>query len=241
MSESKCVPRVSEFDTCSYDEMCLTPMFCSIKLGCRCPKYFFYNATLSTCSSQYLLGFSCNSTNHCRDDLGLSCINNKCSCFAPIYSWSSISNKCLMTYSQTTCTSDLNCNDAENLICRAHSCNCPKTSLVGMCDCRRNITKEEYWNGTSCVLAKTLNSICTFDYECRTLSELTVCLNGLCSCPSSSQYYWDNTKCLPKKTYNEACVATYQCLDSQMTSCIGLRCNFKELINFRLGSLLFFY
>lgn len=205
--------------------MCFKPMFCSIRFGCRCPKYHFYEPTTSACTNQYLENSACTSTNQCRTDLGLTCQANKCKCDSSSYTWSSNSIKCLLTYAKSTCLADSDCNQMESLICNQNdNCDCPLQSVYGMCDCKKILGDENYWNGTKCVPAKTHDSSCSANYECKIITESTVCINSKCSCSDYSLFYWNGLACLPKKLFAETCSGSNQCLESQLTTCDGSNC-----------------
>ncbi|RMZ98866.1 hypothetical protein BpHYR1_040071, partial [Brachionus plicatilis] len=140
---------------------------------------------------------------------------------------SSKSSKCKLTYGKSTCLSDSDCNDSEVLICQAHDCNCPVTSLIGMCDCSRNLTSEQYWSGSSCESAEPYLSSCVSNFHCKTLSQKTLCsARKMCECPDDSLFYWDGVECKPKISYQNSCSASIQCLDSQLTFCNGS--NYKK-------------
>ena len=202
-------------------------MICSVKDSCRCQNFTFFHNLTSSCVNQKLSKKMCNKDNECRQDLGLVCKNNVCSCSSLNYSWSSTSLKCKLTYAKSTCTEDLDCNESENLVCR-HSgeCNCPTISSNLMCDCVRNQTTEQYWNGSKCSKARTFLSECSANYQCRTLSEKTICINKKCDCSDKTRYFWNGTKCVSKKKYNEICDYDKQCLDEELTICNNSYCNF---------------
>lgn len=214
--------------------MCLNPMFCSLTVGCRCQRYTFFQSSTSTCNNQKMNNAVCSSDHECRQDLGLACKNNICTCSSSDYSWSAKSLKCKLTYAKFLCSTDLDCNDSENLFCRlSGECNCPLTSSIRMCDCFRNQTNESYWNQTSCVPAKTYKSSCSVSYQCKTLSENTICSNrNQCECSDDALYFWNGQKCEPKSTYNQLCTTSSQCLDSESTICNGSHCNYFFIIDF---------
>ncbi|RNA27012.1 hypothetical protein BpHYR1_047362 [Brachionus plicatilis] len=215
--------------------MCLEPMFCSLTYGCRCQRYTFFQSTTSSCSNQNLASAKCTRDNECRQDLALTCQSGICACASSDFNWSSKSFKCKLTYAKSACSLDSDCNDSENLICRlSNECNCPISSTIRMCDCIRNQTSEQYWNGSSCVQSIAFQSPCSASYQCRTLTESTVCSSGnRCECPDDTLYFWDGEKCLPKITYGQSCDANYQCLDSELTICNNSLCkltNFLDLV-----------
>ena len=75
------------------------------------------------------------------------------------------------------CTSDKECdNGVMGLTCRTSnvSCDCPSTVGIGHCDCVRNASNENFWNCTSCEIAKIrVNSSTT--YMCKYMKERTSC------------------------------------------------------------------
>ena len=229
-SESKCVKRLAEFESCTFDQMCLNPMFCSDSHSCRCQKNMFYHSLSSRCIDQYFLNGKCSKDFECRQDLGLTCLDNVCLCASSDYTWSSKSKECKLSYAKFSCNQDVECNESENLICRlSNKCNCPITSQIKMCDCLRNETLEHYWNGSTCSEAFSYKSACFDNYECRSLSQNTICSSAKkCECSDYSLYFWNGEKCLPKKNYGKSCDANYQCLNSELTICSQSTCNLKQ-------------
>ena len=199
--------------------MCLEDMICSPQLECRCPEHQFFNLKYSTCRGKYFFNFECNLNMECRTDLGLNCLNNKCLCLDNRKTWSFKSEKCFLSYAKSTCTSNEECNDSENLICRFDGCNCPKESIFQMCDCSRQTGKEYYWNGTKCIEAKKFGEQCHNDYECQTMTQNTQCINFNCVCLETNKFYWNGNSCSPKKKYGQSCNGSNQCLDSELTVC----------------------
>ncbi|CAF1010370.1 unnamed protein product [Brachionus calyciflorus] len=103
-------------------------------LKCPCSITQYFNETINDCVDKKLNGETCLLTHHCRSDLGLTCQNNICLCKSPKYTWYSAGFECKLTYDQTTCSNDTDCNPSENLIC----------SQVDKCDCKRVINDENY-------------------------------------------------------------------------------------------------
>lgn len=219
MSNQKCFPRKYEFEICSFNEMCFQPMICSPQLECKCPQNQFFELNSSICKEKYFYNFGCNLNIECRTDLGLNCLNNKCSCVDNRKTWSFKTKKCLLSYAKSTCSSNGECNDSENLVCRFDDCNCPKESIYQMCDCSRQIGDENYWNGTKCIEAKKFGEQCKNDYECQTMTQKTKCINFNCECLETHKFYWDAISCSPKKKYGQNCYSSNQCLDSELTYC----------------------
>ncbi|RNA20844.1 prion-like-(Q N-rich) domain-bearing 25 [Brachionus plicatilis] len=180
---SQCHDRVGEFSTCAYDDMCLLPMFCSSS-NCTCDIYYFFNATISNCQEQHFPEGVCSSNHHCREDKLLLCDAGTCKCPTG-HSWSSTSQICKLTYSFGTCSQSSDCNSNEELACATNTnCNCPNTSTINHCDCYRDLTKEMYWDASTskCVDALVFGGSCSDDYQCKTMIELTKCIDEKCDC-----------------------------------------------------------
>jgi hypothetical protein len=181
----KCVPRVGELQSCFSDDMCLTDMICNTT-NCLCQGFNFYENTSSICRPQLSNNQFCNRDLECRNDKGLACIGNRCVCSSIRYTWSTNASTCLLTYNQAFCVSDSDCNRNQNLKCVMESCNCPNTSAIGRCDCRRVLNNEEFWNGSSCTGAKSYGNICSYTYECQTITQNTICKGGFCVCSNDT-------------------------------------------------------
>lgn len=201
--------------------MCLEPMFCSNRFECQCPYYFFFESDSSTCNNQYFVDETCKRNYECRQDLGLECRNGKCLCSSPKYTWSSNLFRCKLTFKQSTCGDDLDCNDSESLTCQLSDLN---DLSYRTCICKKEKHNESYWDQTGCVQAKTYKYDCTIDDHCRTLTENTYCstLSKKCECPNL--HYWHGQKCLIKKSYLETCTHSYECMDSQLLICNDAKC-----------------
>lgn len=113
------------------------------------------------------------------------------------------------------------------------SCLSQFVCFQGICDCKRVIGSESYWDGTQCKAAKSFGATCTtFGIsECKWLEELTVCVNSKCTCQKvyGSEYYWDGNQCQPAGTYNQTCNGINQCQAiTQNTTCIANTCDCKN-------------
>lgn len=209
-SISQCLSKVGENMTCQFNDMCLSPMFCSSSKFCTCSITQFYDPYNFVCTDKYLNGEFCNSDHECRNDLGLKCQGETCSCQAPNYVWYSIGLECKLSYSYSSCSSDSDCNPSQNLVCTSN-CTCPAASGNGICDCKRIKDSEFYWDGSNCVPALSYGSPCTNNYECQTLTQDSFCntTTGLCDCATPGGYSSIDKvckKCFSDEVYfNETC------------------------------------
>lgn len=189
---SECVPRVGEFYDCSFDDMCLSPMFCqATSRKCTCDTYYYFDYLISNCVEQhsYLEG-PCSSDHHCRQDRLLFCsLNGICQCLGD-HTWSSSANTCKLTYSKGECTTNSHCNLDEGLVCYRPTmffeCNCPTGSQNLKCDCPRTSSNEMYWDSlsTKCIEAKTYEEECFNLYECKHITQKLICdqVDKICAC-----------------------------------------------------------
>ncbi|CAF0961820.1 unnamed protein product [Brachionus calyciflorus] len=206
-----CVNRVSEFEACTFDDMCLMPMTCSSG-KCSCASLYYYDSTIPNCVPQLpYSGVTCYSDHHCREDYKLFCSSGTCLCKSS-YTWSSTANICRYTYNQGTCSSLSPCNSDEGLMCATSSnkCNCPEDSSAGKCDCVRVTNNEKFWDLDNLICTNSLPylSACTEDYMCKTLTELTKCINGECNCEQVGGFTSSNKckKCKDDEFYfNDKC------------------------------------
>lgn len=137
------------------------------------------------CVPQKLFNQKCDKDLECWNDKGLICQLNRCVCKIS-FTWSLKEKECLLTYGQKGCSNSSQCNFEENLKCINEDCNCPLESVGNMCDCNRNSNVDEYWNGSKCIEAKDFNFPCTRDYECKTKTQDTKCINSSCICSNFS-------------------------------------------------------
>ena len=182
----QCYAKKTEFVTCSTNAECLSPMFCSFSNQCECSTYKYFESSTSSCVDKKLDGQGCQQAHHCRTDLGLQCILSTCSCVAPQILLA-INQTCITprTYGEP-CTQDAECDPTQNMFCRTSltdPCNCPQTSTVNMCDCKKTISDEQFWDGASCVAARDYNNACPGNYACLSLAKNLECVLGLCNCP----------------------------------------------------------
>lgn len=146
-------------------------MTCDLSIGCTCDTSKFFENTTSTCQDKFLNGSYCDKDLQCRSDLGLVCANNICICGSSQHQWSG--SKCLLTYAQTLCSNDADCNEAQNLVC-----------ILGNCTCEKKDGSEFYWNGKMCISANDVGHECQSDIQCKFLTQNSVCLNQTCGCLS---------------------------------------------------------
>ena len=140
----------------------------------------------SQCMPRKAYSVGCSSTLECQSQY--ICQSGSCKCNSTVQFWSVSAQQCLpyRNYSQT-CTSNSDCVPNSNHICNTAStfCQCPQSLSSGFCDCIKNSTIETYYNGQTCVPAKTYNSTCSNGYECKNKIEGTNCSAGLCACIST--------------------------------------------------------
>ncbi|RNA16782.1 hypothetical protein BpHYR1_023300 [Brachionus plicatilis] len=200
--------------------MCLSPMFCSIKFDCRCPGYFYFENTTSSCNNKLMVNANCNKDHQCRQDLGLTCKNGRCLCSSLKYTWSSRSLTCKLTYQKSICTADSDCNNSENLVCQLEN---PDSQFYRTCGCIKEENNENYWDRSKCVQSKTYRSDCLSNDHCKILTENTFCSVHLNKCECPNLHYWNGYKCMPKKTYLDTCLDSYECKESQLLFCNGTK------------------
>jgi len=212
---------------------------------CQCTFDMYFDAATLACVARTKNNTACTTSNTCRVDLGLTCQSGFCQCDATTKFWHATQDSCIafMTYTNTGCTIDSHCIATKSLICNlspsGNPCNCPSTSTSGMCDCKRVINSEFYWNGFTCVAAKSYGSSCTNTYECKSLTNYLSCQSGVCTllqkdmtctldaqcdfnfflvcstttgkCACATGYYWDVTLCVPQLGYHEVCTSNVMC------------------------------
>jgi hypothetical protein len=243
-----CQPATNEWSPCNHTYQCMSDMYCnSTNKQCQCEftKYFDINTYM--CEAKTLNNTSCISANTCRTDLGLTCQSNLCQCDASTQFWYNSTIGCVnyFNYGERGCLSDSQCMPGKSLICNlnltANPCNCNVTSVNGMCDCIRVSGNESYWDYSlsTCVSSKSFNSVCSFSYECMTLTEKTSCTSGKCLCVNGTnvgflkangicgyclsgwKYISSSGKCL-----NYSSLATIGvCPQQSFLSCLALKCD----------------
>ena len=143
--------------------------------------------------------FATNNT--CRVDLGLSCQSGLCQCNLVSELWYSFQGKChkYLNYGEQVCLQDQDCVPSKGLFCNtksvANQCNCPTVSKDGMCDCRKVVGNEFFWNGIQCVAACFYGSSCANDYTCRGLINYLFCINSKCDCYDVTYWSSSSDKC----------------------------------------------
>lgn len=154
--------------------MCYMPMFCSVLSKCTCFVTQYFSLTSLDCVDKHLKGENCTSNHQCRTDLGLTCQSGICKCISPTHSWYAAGPECKLTYAQTTCANDIDCNPAENLVCpNGYNCTCSGTL---------------FWSAfqSSCVDRVTYSEVCVGD-QCKL--NINIKCNatiGICDCLDNS-------------------------------------------------------
>jgi hypothetical protein len=191
-NEIECVVarRFNESCNANYECQRITQGTSCINNVCKCESLEYFNLKNNKCENQLLDSIACSQVDACRSNLGLSCQNSVCKCNPNTQFWDTSMGtalaKCInfLAYNTGICSSDFHCNG--NLICRTvstTSCMCPTNVATSRCDCpARSVNREFYWNGVICVTALGYNQRCSADYMCHTLTQLTKCINGLCTC-----------------------------------------------------------
>lgn len=168
--------------------------------SCQCESdEYFFEPTLKCLNRSYFME-PCKSSETCREDLGLGCIENKCQCSSELKFWSFVKGRCdnFLVYGQLGCLNDNNCD--KDLFCNLNpeinNCSCPVLSKHGMCDCKKNENEDIYWNGKNCANTLGIFSHCNFDYECR---KPNICLQKLTFCSPDFFFSYLFRNCAPKK------------------------------------------
>jgi hypothetical protein len=171
----------------------------------------------------------CFGNNECREDLGLFCGSGTCACPTATQFWNTTKEVCqnYYVYGEVGCFANSHCIPGKSLICNlnppSNQCNCPSTSTNAMCDCGRISGSEYFWDGTSCVPAKTEFSSCTYSYEC--LSPM-ICnsTSNTCLCPFTQYYNSVSYSCSPKYLNAINCSSNWTCRDDLGLFCSGGIC-----------------
>ncbi|RNA20905.1 hypothetical protein BpHYR1_000841 [Brachionus plicatilis] len=183
---------------------------------------------------------SCLTGDSCNPDQNLKCINDQCNC--PIASvdgmcdcrstegseefWNGSFCSSAKNYSDH-CSNDFECQTkTQNTLCVAGSCVCSNYSL-------------EFWNGNKCQSKKRHMETCNQKSECLD-SDITNCLNNICSCPTGQYYHEGLSKCVTrlgefevcdndtimqsKKSINSMCDNDWQCSSLKGLTCQSNRC-----------------
>lgn len=210
-----CLAKVGENIQCTNTTQCLGDLSCTVLNICQCGTNQYFDSSLLKCFNKQLESGSCTTNINCRTDLGLSCSSSLCKCDSSIKFWSASQLTCLnlITYGNNGCNSDSQCEPNKNLFCNlnaaANKCDCPTSSVNGMCDCIRTSGNENYWNGISCVPSLAYGSSCSNNYTCRSLTDLTFCRSGVCSLLING----------------DSCTSSPQCDGSKLLSCVLNKCS----------------
>lgn len=195
----KCVSRLTEFELCDNDTMCLEAMTCHLsnkKCSCLDDEYFS-NAT-AECKAKKSINSVCDNDKQCLNRLGLSCLGNQCLCSSGTHTWDWYTNECRLTYSTLACGTNDDCNTWENLVCSDSNerCNCPSNVTTKICDCIDYTDK--YWNGSACGDAKTYGLSCNLKYECKFFTQKLNCRDNICQCEENEIFDGATNECIEK-------------------------------------------
>jgi hypothetical protein len=204
-----CTSKLSIGGKCTTDTQCIAAegLFCSNyaqSLGtCDCDQSHFWNYT---CIEKQWYNTSCTSSYVCDDNRGLHCqglggtMFEKCDCYNESYIWDSLyvqnrSFTCILklSYGQSPCFGDLECQDFNYEVCNDGICGC---SYI------------DYFDGSRCQPKRNYTDPCAATYECRDYSPVDlVCRDGSsippelqCLCNITS--FWDTClqACVTSKT-----------------------------------------
>lgn len=170
--------------------------------------HFFLNSI-----SQLPINSTCSFDYQCLTNLSLSCSSTTTppSCQCANNYWYNLT-KCTPKFLYgSSCNNSLQCDSTLLLTCNttAQICTCNQTEYV--------------WDGTQCVIRRTIGGACTSDSQCLVRQNLTCATSGVwnntCACPTN--YYWNTTSslCELKKLWNSTCVTSYECYDGGYLSC----------------------
>jgi hypothetical protein len=228
---TECVPALQFGKPCSFSHQCMTLtesticVFLNSQGTCKCPTSFFFNNFTKKCEAQLSLGNVCIQEDACRSILGLICQFGTCVCNLSTPFWIGSQCSSVWSYNNGPCTNDSDCSS--NLVClkSGQSCNCPTNVAISKCDCpSRTIGQEYYWSGNTCLPATTFGNQCSFDYECQTLTQETVCELGTCMCATYQYFDYNFDKCQSKVSHNESCTEYDACLSYLNLICKNSKC-----------------
>ena len=243
-NNASCIARQGEFGTCNSNLHCLQPMTCSTQSQCRCQQFEYFDTIAGMCKPQGLVNATCVTTTQCRTDLNLQCTSGKCQCISLLPVWLASNNTCIpyKPYGMTTCSSNSECDTSKLLICNSgtgSSCNCPTTSVLGMCDCSKINGNEMYWTGSTCTIALSYGSSCLSplsEYLCQTITQVTVCNNTSgsykCECAYLKYFHLSINKCLNQLSYNSSCSQSNACRVDQNLICSSGICKCNNVTQF---------
>jgi hypothetical protein len=97
-------------------------------------------------------------------------------------------------------------------------------SQESMCDCKREIGNEHFWNSEKCVPTKSEFSNCHVSYEC--LSPMQ-CISNKCICPGTSYYNATGYECKEKLLNGGSCDGDRMCKDEKGLFCLAGVCSCK--------------
>ena len=193
-----CASKLSIGGKCTSNTNCISSagLFCSNytqSIGeCDCDQNHFWNFT---CLPKQYYNTTCPSSYVCDDNRGLQCQGSggsmflKCDCYNSSYIWDSLyvtnrSYTCIpkLSYGQSSCFGDLECEDFNYLVCNNGTCGC---------------SYLDYYDGSRCQPKRNYTEPCNYTYYCRDFNPVNlVCRLGAtvppvlqCLCNLSS--YWE--------------------------------------------------
>lgn len=118
VEHSRCLKKRNEYQECSSDIECMSPMFCSARGHCSCRPFYFHN-TLQECLPKYTYNASCEFSSQCRQDFGLECSNFKCKCHETTPIWSIDDERCTLglDFGKSCLAKMQGCKKHRNLVC----------------------------------------------------------------------------------------------------------------------------
>lgn len=186
----------------NYGEQCSTVQTCESsqktsclyfesQYVCGCYVTDYWNSTEKKCLVRKVMGELCTTSEECREDLNLECINGTCTCNTFRY-WNNY--ECLLKKTiNGTCNSTFLCQTTYGLVC--------DTSVSPfICTCLPSTSW--FWNGTYCDTKRPYGSLCASDEWCDQVNNNLICVqnafiwfgnhsfNGQCGCPNTQ--YYDN-------------------------------------------------
>jgi hypothetical protein len=180
-----CTSKLSIGGECTSNTECISSagLFCSNYTQsagtCDCDQYHFWNYT---CITKQWYNTTCSSSYVCDDNRGLQCqglggaLFEKCDCFNVTFIWDSLydtnrSHTCIpkLSYGNTTCYGNLECQDYNYLYCFNGTCGCNYT---------------DYWDGSRCQAKRNYTDLCAGTYQCRDFSPVNLtCRLGTTATP----------------------------------------------------------
>ena len=163
---------------------------------------------------QLPLNATCTFDYQCSANQSLICssITNPPSCQCDTRSWFNVTTCTSKLLSGIRCTNSLQCDNTLSLTCNLtiQTCSCNISSYI--------------WDGSQCVVRRTIGGSCISDAECLAYQNLTCATtgpwNGTCACPTN--FYWNSaiSRCAFKKLWNSPCTTMHECYDGGALICV---------------------